>query len=190
MGYLKYVKQLYQRNKKEVRELLQDRLVEWRKGRSVVRIEKPTRMDRARAIGYKAKKGYLMVRVKALRSKRQRPLIKKGRRSKNRRRKKIIGKSYQWICEERANRKFVNCEVLGSYLLFRDGQYMFYEVLLGDKEILKTYNGMSWIAKNTGRAYRGLTASGKRSRGLLTNKGKGAEKLRPSLAAHGRRGKN
>ncbi|MDP3765404.1 MAG: 50S ribosomal protein L15e, partial [Nanoarchaeota archaeon] len=34
---------------------------------------------------------------------------------------------------------------------------------------------------------RGLTSAGKRGRGLL-HKGKGAEKLRPSLRAHQRKG--
>jgi large subunit ribosomal protein L15e len=39
-----------------------------------------------------------------------------------------------------------------------------------------------------GRAYRGKTSAGKRGRGLF-NKGKGAEKLRPSLKANLNRGK-
>jgi large subunit ribosomal protein L15e len=39
-----------------------------------------------------------------------------------------------------------------------------------------------------GRAYRGMTSAGKRGRGLH-NKGKGAEKLRPSLKARGNLGK-
>src|SRR3989344_4186666 len=102
MGYLKYVTELYQRPQKEVRELLQSRLIEWRKGNTVVRIARPTRLDRARRLGYKAKQGYILTRVRVLRSKRQRPLIKNGRRSKHRRRKKVIGKSHQWIAEERA----------------------------------------------------------------------------------------
>ncbi|MBT92991.1 MAG: 50S ribosomal protein L15e, partial [Euryarchaeota archaeon] len=41
---------------------------------------------------------------------------------------------------------------------------------------------------HTGRAYRGKTSAGKRGRGLM-NKGKGAEKLRPSLKANKNRGK-
>lgn len=43
-------------------------------------------------------------------------------------------------------------------------------------------------SSNRGRAYRGKTSAGKRGRGLY-NKGKGAEKLRPSLAANKNRGK-
>jgi len=189
MGYLKYVTELYQRPQKEVRELLQSRLIEWRKGNTVVRIARPTRLDRARRLGYKAKQGYILTRVRVLRSKRQRPLIKKGRRSKHRRRKKVIGKSYQWIAEERANKRYANCEVLGSYHVFKDGQYMFYEVILADRDLVSNYKGMSWLTKNTGRTYRGLTSAGRKSRGLL-GKGKGHEKNRPSLRAHARQGKN
>ncbi|MEC8626004.1 MAG: 50S ribosomal protein L15e, partial [Candidatus Thermoplasmatota archaeon] len=40
-----------------------------------------------------------------------------------------------------------------------------------------------------GRAARGLTSAGKRGRGLSRSKGKGAEKLRPSLKANLNRGK-
>ena len=188
MGYLKYLKAFYQNND-NVKRVLQDRVIEWRRSNAVVRVEHPFRLDRARALGYKAKKGYIVVRVRLLRSKRQRPLIKKGRRSKHRRRKKVIGKSYQWIAEERANDRYVNCEVLGSYYLFKDGKHIFFEVVLGDMEILKNYKGMGWIIDNKTKVYRGLTSAGRKSRGL-ENKGKGAEKIRPSLAAHRRRGKN
>ncbi|ALV62505.1 LSU ribosomal protein L15e [Thermococcus sp. 2319x1] len=49
---------------------------------------------------------------------------------------------------------------------------------------------IAWIAgkAHKGRVFRGLTSAGKRSRGLL-NKGKGAEKVRPSIRAHRGRGK-
>lgn len=189
MGYLKYFKLLYQNKPEEVRKALQQRVIAWRKGDAIVRVEHPTRLDRARALGYKAKKGYVVVRVRLLRSKRQRPMIRKGRRSKHKRRKEVIGKSYQWIAEERANDKFVNCEVLGSYLLWKDGKYRFYEVILGDRELLKLHLGMEWIAVNPGRVYRGLTSAGRKSRGLR-GKGEGYEKNRPSLRAHRRQGKN
>jgi len=189
MGYLKYIKKFYQDKPEEVKRILKERIIEWRKGKAVVRIAHPTRLDRARALGYKAKKGYIVVRARLLRSKRQRPLIRKGRRSKHRRRKKVVGKSYQWIAEERVNDRYVNCEVLGSYYLFKDGKYIFFEVILGERELLKNYPEMGWIKDSAGRAYRGITSAGRKSRGLL-GKGKGYEKNRPSLRAHRNRGKN
>ena len=187
MGAYKYIQKLF---KEHDRFLLRDRLIEWRKSGAVIRVKKPTRITRARALGYKAKKGYIIVRVKLLRGGRKRPQIKKGRRSKARRIKKIVGKSYQWIAEERANRRFKNCEVIGSYQLAKDGQYYYYEIILGDREFLKKYPQTKYLTHKKGKVFRGLTSAGRKSRGLRSGKGKGHEKNRPSLRAHGRRGKN
>jgi large subunit ribosomal protein L15e len=184
MGYLKYIRQLW---KKPSKEMTKGRVMEWRRGETVSRVEKPVRVDRARSIGYKAKQGYVVARVKLLRGGRQRPLIKKGRRSAHRGRRKVVGKNYRWVAEEKANRRFDNCEVIGSYLLAKDGQYYYYEIILLDRELGKKYGVR--IAEHKGRAFRGLTSAGRKSRGLR-HKGKGAEKLRPSLGAHLKKGTN
>ena len=189
MGIYRYIKNVWKKPDRSYGSLLKDRLVVWRKSNSIERIEDPTRLDRARSLGYKAKKGYVIVRVRLLRGGRQRPRIKKGRRSKHTRRKKIVGKSYQWIAEERANRKYKNCEVIGSYDLAKDGKYYYFEVILGDREFLSKYPGTEHFAYTKGKVFRGLTSSGRKSRGLI-GKGKGHEKNRPSLRAHRRRGKN
>ncbi len=192
MGFFKFFNRLW-RNKGKVKELLRDRLIQWRKEGSVVKIDKPTRIDKARMLGYKAKQGILVARVRVKRGGRKKPRIKKGRRPKRMGRKKIVGKSYQWIAEERANRKFHNFEVLNSYYVAKDGKHYWYEVILVDKHhpVIKKDKHLKWICEkqHKGRVYRGLTAAGKRSRGILTHKGKGAEKLRPSLRARDRRGK-
>ena len=47
-----------------VKALNQERKIQWRKEENFLRIEKPTRLDRARALGYKAKQGYVLVRAK------------------------------------------------------------------------------------------------------------------------------
>ncbi|MEM3745397.1 MAG: 50S ribosomal protein L15e, partial [Candidatus Bathyarchaeia archaeon] len=36
-----------------VKEIMRQRVVEWRKQPSIIRIDKPTRIDRARRLGYK-----------------------------------------------------------------------------------------------------------------------------------------
>lgn len=185
----KYIRDLW---KSPSSELLRSRLIAWRRDPAIVRIEKPTRLDRARTLGYKAKQGYVVARVKISRGKRQRELIKKGRRSKHRRRKLIVGKSYQWIAEERISRKYKNMEVLNSYEVAKDGKYKWYEVILVDREHprIKKDERTKWVSNksNVGRAFRGLTSAGKKSRGLR-NKGKGAEKIRPSLKSNKRRAK-
>jgi len=186
MGAYKYIHNFF---KEHNRNLLKGRIVEWRDSESVERVDNPLNIARARALGYKAKKGYVIARVRLLRGGKLRPQIKKGRKSKSRRRKKVIGKSYQWIAEERANRKFINCEVLGSYEIAKDGQYYYFEVILGDRELLSKYPETKYLEYTRGKVFRGLTSSGRKSRGLR-GKGKGHEKNRPSLRAHGKRGKN
>ena len=64
--------------KKPARELTQDRKIEWRAGNSVVKVERPLRLDRARVLGYKAKKGVIVYRIRLKRGgrKRQRAGVK------------------------------------------------------------------------------------------------------------------
>ena len=64
MGYLKYVRQLWKNPKKNNREGYREKLIAWRREGSTVRVERPTRLDRARALGYKAKQGYTIVRAR------------------------------------------------------------------------------------------------------------------------------
>tara|TARA_Y100000310_G_C20694227_1_gene824346 strand:- start:1546 stop:2118 length:573 start_codon:yes stop_codon:yes gene_type:complete len=188
MGVYKYIQDLWKKPKQN--ELYRPRLIEWRKGLSVVRIEKPTRLDRAKSLGYQSKEGFVMTRIRVPRGGRQRELIKKGRRSKTRRRTKIVSKSYQTVAQERVARKYPNLEVLNSYYVAKDGLYYWYEVILVNpySSMIKKDSKINWICgrQHTNRAHRGLTSSAKKSRGLR-KKGKGAEKIRPSLRANKRR---
>lgn len=181
---------LYKAIKESVRnespELRRTRLAQWRRSLAVDRINRPTNLSKARSLGYRAKQGIILARVRVLRGGRQRPIMKGGRRTRTRRRKKILGMNYQQICEQRANKKFINCEVLNSYYANEDGRFIWYEVILIDKShpaILRDHK-LQWITEpqHTGRAFRGLTHAGDRARGF-TYKGKGTEKLRPSRAA-------
>ena len=65
----------------EVKALLWDRMQVWRREGSVVRIEHPTRIDRARSLGYKAKQGIVMVRVKVRRGGRRKSRYVRARRT-------------------------------------------------------------------------------------------------------------
>lgn len=190
MSIGKYLEEAYRNPNPELETIWKERLIEWRKEPTIVRIEKPTRIDRARILGYKAKQGYIVTRIKLTRGGRQRTKQKSGRRPKTSRRKKIVGKNYRWIAEERVSKKYKNCEVIGSYQIAKDGLHYWFEVVLADREQVSKYKGMEWLNDARGRAFRGITAAAKKSRGILTHKGKGVEKNRPSLAAHGKRGKN
>ena len=72
-----------------VKELQWHRMIEWRREGTFTRIERPTRLDRARTLGYKAKQGYVIVRTKTRRGSLRKPKIRKGRRAKRRGRAKI-----------------------------------------------------------------------------------------------------
>jgi large subunit ribosomal protein L15e len=43
---------------------LRERVVGWRKQNAITRIEKPSRLQRARRLGYKAKQGIIVVRMR------------------------------------------------------------------------------------------------------------------------------
>ena len=176
-----------------LKELNRARRVEWRREENFCRIERPTRLDRARNAGYKAKQGYVLVRGRVRKGSFQKRQIKAGRRAK---RKGIlaitVGKSLQRMAEERAQKRFPNLEVLNSYWVGADGQHEWYEIILVDPHhpVIQADPKINWICYNThkGRVYRGKTAAGQRGRGMSTT-GKGAEKCRPSVRAKGRRAK-
>jgi len=183
MAIYKYLKELWKKPKENLGELWKERLVEWRQEPSSVRIGKPTRIDKARSLGYKAKQGVIVIRQKVSRKQRMRPQVSGGRRPKAFRKKKVTNMNYQAIAEQRANKKYINCEVLNSYYVAEDGQNKWYEVILVDKAHPQITNDkdLNFLSTTTGRASRGLTSAGRKHRGLR-NKGKGAEKARPSQA--------
>ena len=192
MGFYKYMREAWKKPRENLKEMTRQRLIQWRQEPVSLRIEHPTRIDRARSLGYKAKPGYIIVRQRVIRSRRLRPQIRAGRKSKRMSRRKDLGISYQEIAERRAVKKYPNCEVLNSYWVIEDARHKWYEIILVDKQhpSILADSRISWIAESQHRrrVFRGLTASGKRSRGILTHKGKGAEKLRPSRRAHNRIG--
>jgi large subunit ribosomal protein L15e len=186
MGYLKYVRNLWKQPKENMPEQYRERLLKLRREPVTVRLERPTRIDRARSLGYRAKPGIIVVRHRVIRGGRMREQVAGGRRPKASRRLQVVNKNYQQIAEERVNKKYRNCEVLNSYWVCSDGIYSWYEVILLDKDhpqITKDRQ-LGWVSKpeHRGRTFRGLTSAGRKTRGMR-NKGKGAEKVRPSNRA-------
>jgi large subunit ribosomal protein L15e len=165
-------------------ELRHERLLTWRRENTVTRLERPTRLDRARALGFKAKGGFLLVRVRVRRGGQRKRAIIAGRRPKHKGVLRMtLRKSLRRIAEERAQKHYPNLEVLNSYWVGEDGKQKFFEVILLDPdapEILADPD-VAWIAapSQKGRVYRGLTSAGKEGRGLRW-KGKGTERFRPS----------
>jgi len=185
------MKSAYRLIKKSVRNNIREKMIRWRKQNTIVKIEKPTDIARARTLGYKAKKGIVVVRVRLIRGGHKRPRPRKGRRTKNLTIRKVLKMNYQWIAENRATKKFTNLEVLNSYKIAKDGKHYFFEIIMIDPsrpEIIKDKN-YNFICKkaNQHRPERGLTSAARKSRGLRTKSRQ--IKVRPSLRAHSRKGK-
>lgn len=177
--------------KQNLKNSLKERLVEWRKQPVFVKLEKPSNIGRARSLGYKDKKGFVIIRVKIIRGGRVRNVHNKRRRSKRKSVRKVLKMSYQWVAESRAAKKYTNLEVLNSYQVGKDGMHYFYEIIMVDPQRpeIKSDPNYSFLSRpeNRGRAFRGLTSAAKKSRGLSS---KSHElKVRPSLRAWNRRGK-
>jgi large subunit ribosomal protein L15e len=156
--------------KKSIRENIRSNLIEFRRGKTVEKLDKPTDIGRARKLGYKAKKGFVVVRVRVKRGghKRSRPV--KGRMVRNLTINKSLAMNYQWICEQRAQKKYPSLEVLNSYKIAKDGKGFWFEVIMVDpnRPEIKNDHTINWICngKNKKRPFRGLTSAGAKSRGL------------------------
>jgi large subunit ribosomal protein L15e len=189
MSLYKHVRNLWKNPKENMPELWRERLLAWRQEPVTVKLEHPTRIDRARSLGYKAKQGFIVVRQRVLRGGHTRPKIKGGRRPKKFGTRLDLRKNYQLIAEERAQRKYVNLVVLNSYWTADDGRHAWYEVILVDPDhpVIKSDPRINWICNKAsrGRLFHGKTSAGKKARGMA-GKGKGFEKSRPSRRAHSR----
>ncbi len=187
-GAYYYIKQAW---KKPDKATLRERMIEWRKSPVFVKVGKPLRLDRARELGYRDKKGFVIIRVRVKRGGHKRPRPNKGRRSKRLHARKNLKMNYKWIAENRAQRKFKNLEVLNSYQIGKDGIHYFYEVIMVNPNApeIKNDKKVNWISKpgNKKRSLRGLTSAGKKSRGLRNKHP--TSKTRPSVRAGKRRGK-
>ena len=166
-GFYHFIKQAW---KKPDKKTLRERMVEWRKSEVFTKVEKPLRLDKARALGYKAKKGFVVIRVRIKRGGHKRPRPNKGRRSKRLHTRKNLKMSYKWIAEQRVERKYPNLVVLNSYPIGKDGISYFFEVICVDSQRPEIQNDktINWVCKpgNTKRTMHGVTSAGKKSRGL------------------------
>ena len=168
----KAVEQLWRKPTEEFKKVLRERLLKLRREPAIVRVEKPTRIDKARKLGYKAKQGYVIVRIRVRKGGKPRRLYgRKGRKPSHAGLLRFTAKkSDRWIAEERAARKFPNLEVLNSYQVAEDGKYKWFEVIMVDPHHpnIKNDPKINWIGRgaNRKRVFRGLTSAGKKARGL------------------------
>ena len=134
MGMHKYLTKAWSgREKTDLQRHLRGLTIKWRREPSVSRVDYPTRLERARSLGYKAKQGYVVVRVR----------IRKGGARKARpragRRPRALGvtrftrsMSLKRIAERKASKKYPNLRVLSSYYVWEDGTNHWFETIMRD----------------------------------------------------------
>ncbi|THH17007.1 hypothetical protein EW146_g3741 [Bondarzewia mesenterica] len=174
MGAYKYIGELYKKKQSDVlRFLLRVRCWEYRQLNVIHRASRASRPDKARRLGYKAKQGYVIYRVR----------VRRGNRKKHVPKGATYGKpvhqgvnhlkfqrGLRSVAEERVGRRCGNLRVLNSYWINQDGVYKYYEVILVDPnhKAIRRDPKINWITApvHKRREARGLTSIGKQNRGL------------------------
>ncbi|GAB0495247.1 hypothetical protein MMPV_006546 [Pyropia vietnamensis] len=188
MGAYKYLEELWRKKQSDVlRFLLRVRAWELRHLPAIHRATRPSRPDKARRLGYKAKQGYVIYRVRVRRGGRKRPVskgIQYGKPKNQGITQLKFRRNKRSVAEERAGRRCGNLRVLNSYWINHDSVYKYYEVILVDPshKAIRRDPRINWITRPVmkHRERRGLTAAGRRGRGLM-RKGHGVSKMRPSI---------
>ncbi len=191
MGAYKYLQELWKKKQSEVlRFVSRIRNWEYRQLPAIHRASKPSRIEKARRLGYRAKQGYVIYRIRIRRGGRKRP-VKKGRVYGKPKSVGVTGlknhKNLKSVAEERVGRRLQSLRVLNSYWAGQDAVFKYFEVILVDPahNAIRNDPRINWIcnAVHKRREARGLTSSGKQHRGLRV-KGDRDNKKRPSKKAN------
>lgn len=120
---------LWKENAPELRE----RAVRWRKEAAATRVARPSRIERARRLGYKAKQGIITVRMRVGAGGMRKKRPTGGRRPKHLGVTRIkADDSMQKVAERRAAERYPNMRTLGSYFVYKDGKHYWFEVIMAD----------------------------------------------------------
>merc|ERR1711871_892905 len=187
MGAYKYLQELWRKKKSDtMRFVMRVRCWEYRQLATIHKASKPSRLDKARAVGFKAKQGYAVYRVRIRRGGRKRAVgkgIVYGKPVHGGIRKLKKARSHRSVAEEKIGRRCSNMRVLNSYWVGQDAVCKFFEVIVVDPAhtAIKDDPRINWIVseKHNKRELRGLTSAGKKYRGLR-QKGYKANALRTS----------
>jgi large subunit ribosomal protein L15e len=174
MGCYKYLEEIWRKKQSDVmRFLLRVRAWEYRQGKKITRVARPTRTDKAHKLGYKAKQGYVVYRVAVRRGGRKRPNHKGivyGKPKHQGINQLKFARNLSSVAEERVGRIADNLRVLNSYWVNQDATYKYFEVILVDPMHVAIRNDarINWICNpvHKHRERRGLTSAGRKHRGL------------------------
>ncbi|XP_075845836.1 large ribosomal subunit protein eL15-like [Microtus pennsylvanicus] len=165
VGAYKYIQELWRKKQSDVMcFLLRVRCWQYRQLSALHRAPRPTRPDKAQRLGYKAKQGCVMYRIRVRRGGTYGKPVHHGVNQLK------FARSLQSVAEERAGRHCGGLRVLHSYWVGEDSTYKFFEVILIDPfhKAIRRNPDTQWITKpvHTHREMRGLTPAGRKSRGL------------------------
>jgi large subunit ribosomal protein L15e len=190
MGAYKYLEELWKRKQTDVMAFI-SRVRQWelRQLPAVHRASRPTRPDKARRLGYKAKQGFVIYRVRVKRGGRKRKVSKGicyGKPSTSGINKTKPTRNLQSVAEERVGRKLGSLRLLNSYWVAVDASHKWFECVMVDPmhKAIRDDPRINWICNATHkhRELRGLTKAGRKARGML-KRGKSGHKKRPSMRA-------
>jgi large subunit ribosomal protein L15e len=194
MGAFMYINELWKKKSSDVMRFVQRiRSWEYRHQHAIVSLRRPTRPEKARALGFKTKPGYTVFRVRIRRGGRKRPLhrgITYGKPSTAGTCGRKLVKNARAVAEQKLGKTLGNMRVLNSYWVNNDSTFTWFEVIAVDPmhKVIRNDPKINWIvgAVHKRREARGLTSAGRKHRGFR-NKGHKASKLRPSVRAAWRR---
>merc|ERR1712134_151279 len=174
MGAYKYQQELWRKKQSDcMKYLLRVRTWHYRHLPSIHRAVTPTRPAKARQMGYKAKQGFSVFRVRVRRGCRKR-LAPKGATYGKPVNEGVnslkFQRKIQSVAEERVGKAMGGLRVLNSYWVGEDSTYKYFETICIDPNhsAIRRDGEINWIASNKQkhRELRGLTSAGKKSRGL------------------------
>merc|ERR1719352_1686823 len=174
MGAYKYLEEIWKKKQSDaLRFLLRVRCWEYRQLPRIHRVEHPTRPDKARRLGYKAKQGFVVYRVRVRRGSRKREApkgITYGKPVNQGVTQLKAKRNLRSVAEERVGRVAANLRVLNSYWVNQDATYKYFEVILVDPShnAIRHDPRINWIVNpvHKHRELRGLTSAGRKYRGL------------------------
>ncbi|XP_003742672.1 60S ribosomal protein L15 [Galendromus occidentalis] len=174
MGAYKFVQEIWRKKQSDVMRFLQ-RLRCWyfRQLNRVHRAPRPTRPDKARRLGYRAKQGFVIYRTRIRRGCRKRQVPKGATygKPKNHGVNQLKPtRNHQAIAEGRVGKRVKALVVLNSYWVAQDATYKYYEVICVDPfhKAIRRDPKLNWICNpvHKHREQRGLTSAGRKHRGL------------------------
>jgi large subunit ribosomal protein L15e len=190
MGVYKYLEELGKKKQSDVVSFLKRvRTWEYRQLPAIHRASRTSRPDKARRLGYKAKQGFVIYRVRVKRGGRKRKVSKGicyGKPSTSGVKKIKASRNLQSVAEERVGRKLGSLRLLNTYWVAQDAVHKWYEAVMVDPfhKVIRDDPKINWICNATHkhREMRGLTKAGRKARGLGIRSSK-QTKVRPSRRA-------